>query len=589
MGIVQDVLDRFRQLETEREPWVTAWTDSARYVLPDSERFDSFFSSSAGGRGQAMDTVVSEPVASLRGREIYDMTSLWAIDRGASGTLSLITPQTGTWHDVKSSDPFAPDPTDIETRWYEAVRDYLFAARGNPQSGFWVAHKAAMRSTWAFGTAVVFIENGKPGISSPFSYHYVPLSQCHLAANFNGEIDTNYRLFRLSACQAVQRFGKGVSAKTQAMADDPKKQDQAVTILHAVQPRDETGSSGNSNRDMAWASYYCEVQEKHLIGESGFVQFPFRVDHWQRNNTGPYAEGPISLAIADIKSINLLSKMALQAAQQGVKPPMATPSDGLNRLNLNPGAMNPGAMAANGAMLVAPLVTAQRPDFAEQILETKRNQIRTTLYVNLWQTLTDPQNGMTATEALIRNQEKGDLLGPVGSSLQAGLATQVDREMGILIAREAFGPGSPLEAPQSVQGRRIGVRFTSPLDRLRRLAEFRGMQEVWGFAAMMAQAGRPEVFDKLDADESIDLAQEILGAPRKIMTKDDALAQHRQQRQQAGMTQMATQMAQGAGDAGQSTVAAVDSASKSPAASQVLQNLSKMMPQQGQPQAPAGR
>lgn len=593
MGLVTDLLYRFKELQAEREPWSNHWFDISKYTLPDAERFDAYFADA--DRATAVDSVVSEPVAARRTREVYDMTSLWAIDRGAAGLISLKTPQTTTWHDLGSDDPFAGEATDDEKRWYELARDYLFSIRANPQSGFWVAHKAAIRSVWAFGTAVMFVEQGKPNLSAPIGYRHVPLSQCHLAADYNGLIDTNFRLFKLSARQCVQKLGQGnVSAKTLANADDPKKKDKPVSILHAVYPRAEAGSKGNTNKDAPWASCHIEVDEKHLIGESGFWQFPFRVDHWQRNNTSPYAEGPVAICLAEIKSLNLLSKSILRASQQMTDPPTGEPNDALPRLNLNPRARNPGAVNAQGQLLVHPIITAQRPDFAESVRAASRSQVEKTLYVHLWQTLIEPAPGETATAALIRNQERGELLGPVGTSLDVGLSHQVDREIGILSNRGAFAPGSPLEAPQSVQGKGVSARFTSPLDKARRLPEFQATQLLWQFAGQLAQEGSPQALDKLDADQSMDLAQDILGAPRKVMADDKTVAAKRQQRENTQRMQMGIAATQGAADAGQSAVAAVDAASKSPAAIAVLNRLvpprlnrSSPNATPGQPLAPA--
>lgn len=584
MGIVIDLLDRLHELQADRLPWEDHWFDISRYTLPDAERFDAYFAS--GNRSGAIDSVVSEPVAAKRTREIYDMTSLWAIDRGAAGLISLKTPQTTTWHDLGSDDPFATEATDDQKRWYELVRDYLFAVRSNPQSGFWVAHKAAIRSVWALGTAVVFIEKGKPNLAAPIGYRYVPLSQCHLAADYNGLIDTNFRLFRLSARQCVQKFGEAnVSGKTLAKANDPKKKDESVLILHAVMPRADAGSRGNTNRDAPFASHHIEVDEKHPIGESGFWQFPFRVDHWQRNNTSPYAEGPVAICLAEIKSLNSLSKSILRASQQLTDPPMGFPNDAIPRLNLNPRGMNPGTVNAQGQLLAQPLVTAQRPDFAETVRQAARSQVENTLYVHLWQTLIEPAPGETATAALIRNQERGELLGPVGTSLDVGLSHQVDREIGVLAQRDAFAPGSPLAAPDSVQGKGVTARFTSPLDKARRLPEFQSTQMLWQFAGQLAQEGAPQALDKLDADQSMDLAQDILGAPRKVMASDKNVAAKRQQRENAQRAQAGLAMTQAAGDAGQSAVAAVDAASKSPAAAEALKRIAPMM--RGAQPAPA--
>src|SRR3990167_7749543 len=109
-ALVQDLLDRLKQLASDRSLWEQHWLETARYALPDAERFDTMFAS--GQTSSAIDAVVNTPVASQRSKEIFDMTSLWAVDRGANGTLSLVTPQSGTWHDLAPDDPLRAEPSD---------------------------------------------------------------------------------------------------------------------------------------------------------------------------------------------------------------------------------------------------------------------------------------------------------------------------------------------------------------------------------------------------------------------------------------------------------------------------------------------
>lgn len=551
--------------------------ESAAYVLPNAERYDRQFSGGTGGDRLATvtDTVVQTPVASERTRDVYDQTSIWAVSRGAAGELSLITPQTGTWHDLGFSDPFAPDPNDEAKRWLEGTRDYLFSTRANPRSGFWPSHKAALRCKWAFGTAVMFVRDAvSPTVSAPISYVYIPLSENYLATNFEGIVDTNYRLFTLSARQAVQQFGPGaLSSKVADMANDPKERDKPITILHAVQPRAEAGRYGSNNRNSPFSSCYIEVDQKRIISEAGYFEFPYRVDHWERTSTRPYEEGPVSLCLAEIKSLNEMAKSELISSQQSVNPPIASHEDVAGvRLDLNPGAVNPGYMSAEGRPLAAPLVTQQRPDFAQAVLEARRTQIRTTLYIDLWQTIIDSKREMTAFEARLRAQEKADALGPIGTSSQVGLYFQVERELGILTRMGAFGRGSPLEAPEQVRSEEIGARFTSPLDKARKLGEFQAATQLVTIGTQL-EGIRPGTMDKFDIDEFVDYSQETLGAPRRIMATDDDVAEVRQARQEAAQAEAAAQEAvQGATAVG-GVAAAADALSKSPAASSILEQL----------------
>lgn len=568
MALVPDLIDRLRALQSGRGPWETHWRDIATYALPDAERFDTALS---GGRPSSIDAVVSTPVAAERGRAIYDTTSLWAIDRGAAGTLSLVTPQSGTWFDIGTSDPFGTEPSDEEKRWYEQLRDYLFAVRANPKSGFWTSHKAAMRCVWAFGTAVCYSEESTKGVSSPISYRFIPLSENHLATNFEGVVDTNYRLFNRTARQCVERWGGEVSAKVRTMAASEKDKDKAVTILHAVYPREESGSRGSYGRNKKIASCYVEIDEKHLIGEGGYDEFPYRIDHWQRNNPGPYAEGPIALALADIKSQNMLAKSELRAVQQWTDPPIATPADTGARLNLNPRAVNPGYMTMQGHLLAAPIVTAQRPDFARAILDARREQLSRTLYIDVWQTIIEHPN-MTATEALIRANEKGDLLGPVGTSLQIGLAFQVDRDVGILARQGAFEEGSPLAPPVSLRGRETNVRFTSPLDKLRRIPQLQGMSQLMSLVATAVQLD-PSARHKINVGKMIDESADILQVPMTMITPDADYEEAVQRDQAAAGAQTGIAMTQGAGDAATAAATGAQSIANSPAASEILKRL----------------
>ena len=575
-ALVTDLLDMMRQHQSDRAAWEQTWLETARYALPDAERFDRLFMTSRAFA--AIDSVVSEPTAARRSKEIYDQTSLWAVERGTNGTLSLITPQTGTWHDCGTTDPFAAEPTDEEDLFYETLRDYLFATRANPRSGFWQAHKAATRCMWAFGTGVMYVEESKRGASSPISYRYCPLSENHLGCDFEDNVNSNLRVFTRSAKQCVEKWGASMSPEVQKMAGSPIEKDKPVVILHAVYPRDERGSSravdgyGRSNRTSPWASCYVEVDRKRLIGEGGYWEFPFVVYHWQRNNPGPYAEGPMSLALADVKSLNMLAKQELRAVQMWVDPPYATVS-GTQRLDLNPRAPNAGLLDEQGNMRIKPIVTQQRPDFAQTILEARRTQIRTTLYIDLWQSIINSTREQTAYEVMIKNQEKGDLLGPVGLSMQAGLSYMVDREIGILVRKGAFDSGSPLEAPESVRGHPIGVaKFTSPLDRLRRLPQLQGMTQL---ATTVTQVGqiKPEVLDKIDWDALIDEMQDILNAPQKIMTPESVLQEARTKRANMQNTQMGIEAARGGGEAATAAAGGVQALAESPAASDVLRRL----------------
>jgi len=519
MPIVQDIVNEWEALSTARLQWELYWRDIARYVLPQTEGFDQLL---MNNKNAAISSVVDIPASSQKSKDLYDMTSLWGIERLTAGMISLKTPETSYWHDNQLDSLFGEEQSYEEDVAMERLRNYQFKVRSNPMSGFWPAHRSAVKSMCGFGDGWMYIKelHGKgPGL--PYEYSYVPIIECYPGVAPNGQPNRMFRAFRWSAEQIVREFGKsafegGSGAKVLKYADDPKLRHEKFLVLHGVMPREDTDTYGKlGTKGAKFGSYYCLPDEKHLIGEGGFYEFPFTRYAWANSGQRPFSEGPVAYAIGEIKSLQEMAKNELLATQAVLRPPMATYGKNFIKMNFNAGANNPGLINGDGRPLFAPMNTGIRPDFATGVMEARRNSLREMLYLNLWQIILQDKND-TATEALIRAQEKGEMLGPVGISLNEGLSMMVDREVSILNRKGAFEQGSPLELPDSSNGRTVAPSFTSPLDRLRRMGELVGMQRLAEFAGILS-GGDPQrmqsIAARFDDDEMLDNARDILGAP----------------------------------------------------------------------------
>ena len=434
VSIASDIIDRADAMASDRINWVNVWIDIAKLVLPTELSETSFSymmfggSSGSGHAGRGSNIGMAGPNSTSRVKSIYDNTGMMACDRLASGMESLVTPQSEKWHGLTVADVLHDKTTDEENIYLERLRNFQFALRYDPRAGFIPSHQKAMRSCVAFGTGVVYVEqdDGRTragdNASTPFRYQYCPLNENLLATNDYGNVDTNYRVRNFTVKQLVNKFTyKKVSSRVQT-AWDNQEFDQTVPVVHAVCPRMEMGSNNleGTMKGSQIASYYCEVEQKHMLDDGGFHEFPFAIYHWLQQDNGPYAELPVMLALSEIKSLQLMGKGELRAFGQWTDPPLGMPNDGvMNRPNLNPRAVNPGAVGPDGSLRVKPLITAQSPDFAEKVMEVRRAAVKETLYINLFQTLIkNPE--MTATEAMIRSNEKGELLGPAGGKISGG-------------------------------------------------------------------------------------------------------------------------------------------------------------------------
>jgi Bacteriophage head to tail connecting protein len=404
----------------------------------------------------------------------------------------------------------------------------------------------------AYGTGLYYVYEGygtttRTATEVPIMYQFVPLADAYLGVNEQGLYDTCCRRYFMTARQTVQQFGDAVHAKVKAMANNKDDQDRAVEIIHAVWPREQYWK-GEGARGMAFGSWYVDVENKHMMREGGRRRFPYIVMNWNRDSYQPYGESPLMLALAEIKSLQVMQRSALQGVQQMTRPPLLMSSDGLmNRPNLNAGAVNMGGVDQNGRPRIMPLVTSQFSTAVVQIMEGQKNSVKELLYANLWQILIqNPQ--MTATEALIRAQEKGDLLSPVGLRIQSALSDLIDLEFDIYMEKAAFMPGSPLAPPQSLEGKALQVEYASPLDKLRRASEVQGINDVLAMATQIA-AVDPTVLDEVDFRAALDVVREVRGAPAKIMRSDKEVAAIRQEKAQAAAAAGAANLGVEAGQA----------------------------------------
>lgn len=583
---VQELIDEWTALADARMSWERYWRDIARYVLPQTEGFDTLIGTNMNA---AITSVVGTPIASEKSKDLYDMTSLWAIERLTAGLISLKTPETEYWHDNKIDSYFGEEPTHEEEVALEKLRNYQFKVRSNPKSGFWGAHRSSVKSMCGFGDGWFFIEElHGTDARVPYRYEYCPLVELYPGVGPDGQPNRMFRVFSWSAEQIVRKFGVDKCSKnTVDKANDPKRRHEKVRVMHAVKPRDDSDRAGQIGvKGGKFASYYCEPDEKHMIGEGGFYEFPFVHYAWSNTGARPFSEGPVAYAIGELKSLQEMAKNELIATASMLRPPLATAGKNFVKINMNPGATNPGLMTPDGKPLFSPINGGARPDFAQAVMEARRNSVREMLYLNLWQIIIQGKNE-TATAALIRAQEKGEMFGPVGISLNEGLSSMHDREVAILGRKKAFDRGSPLEMPDSMADKNVSPGFSSPLDRLRRMGELVGVQRLIETGTMLA-AGDPnriaEIFSRFDNDEILETAQEVLGAPVKTLRSRDEANASRQQgaQQQEAMTALAAlkgggEAAEALGKGGAAMAGGAEAANASPA----LKNLMGSIPANG--------
>lgn len=509
----QRIITRQQKLESDRSIWTAHWKEIAERILP---RQNDFFRTPVGYTEGLKNT-----------ERIFDSTAVLALDRAASAIESLITPSTSQYHKLEPEDDRLHDNREVKL-YLDEINKMLFRLRYRPKANFPSQSHECYISLMAFGTQAMFVDD-IPGVGT--RYKSCGLNEMYISENSAGIVDYVHRKFPYSSRAAYQKWGNKLPEPIlQAAEKDPFRKWE---FIHAIYPRDDIQFGRRDYKGMAWESCYVSLEGQVLLSEGGYRTIPYLVS---RHVTAPretYGRSPAMQVLPDIKMVNEMEKTIIRAAHKVVDPPLLLYGDGaLSAFNSRPNALNFGGVDEQGRQLVHPMKTGSNLPIAFDMTEQKRKVINDAFYITLFQILVDnPQ--MTATEAMIRAQEKGQLLAPtVGRQQSEFLGPLIEREIDIL---SMAGVLPPMPDVMRKSGGGFKVTYTSPLSRLQRaedgVAIMRTIEQLTPIANI-----RPEVMDIFDEDGVARELAEINGVPEKVLVSPEAMAAKRQQRAQEQAT-----------------------------------------------------
>jgi hypothetical protein len=402
-----------------------------------------------------------------------------------------------------------------------------------------------MRGVVTFGHGAIFVEGNKQGKGC--RYRHIPYNQLYIDKDYYGNVTTVLRKQMLTAAQAMQRWGEECS---QEIKDANKEQSSASKqfefnqlVCHRHNYRDD---GVKTNKNMPFAEYIVDVTAKKVMSEGGFLSMPYIVFFWQRDDDATYSTSPAMLALSEAKAANMVQADILKASSQLINPPLfVNDKNGLGRINMNPGSVNAGYVNADGKPLAIPLQSQANPAIGMEILAQHRRNIDDLMYVSLFQLLTNSTND-TATEAIMKEKEKAELLSPIGSNIQSSLALMAERELDILIEQGFFSEGSPFRPPDEIGGGEIHIDFTAPIDRMRQMPELTGINQTISALSQMAQLN-PDVMNIVDFEAISRHIASVNGVPMKVLKTPKELAAIAQEKAKQEKMAQSMQMAQQAG------------------------------------------
>ena len=514
-----DVLDTFERLRNQRQPFEQHWRDVEAVVPPFTRR--QITSTGAGEVDSAINNRAQRNRAASRKR--YDTTMMRAVDRLTSGVFSLTVPDGQKWHGLSTASPNAEE-TKEEKEWAEKYRDLMFHYRYLGKARFQPAMQAALYSTITYGPGYVYTD---PTFAPDHTHRYraIPVDEAFIDKDNFGEVSAFAQRSSVKAINVPQDWD--VSEKVTAARDDIGKHGQEFEFVQLiVERKDKPRTPITTSNSSDWVGYTVEVAQKRIVKEEAFETFPVACFFWD-DTFGLYGSSPCINYLLDQRTLNAMERDTLIALQMGVRPPTGGPDTGLlNRLNLSPGAHNPGAVGPDGSPLVVPLNMGGNPERAFPFMEVRRDQLNDGMYTSLFQMLAE-RSGQTATEVLQRANEKAQLLGPVGARMHAGMNMLIEREQEAIRARGVFADDSPYLPPETLAERDIRPVYTNPMVRLQKASQAEGTMRMMELDAQRQQMGLPSMLKDVEA---FTFVSEALDVPTSVLKSADDLQAENQEK-----------------------------------------------------------
>lgn len=480
-----------------------------------------------------------QPQGQRRDQFAFDSTGALANERFAAAVESLVSPRTQQWHGLETAYPELNKRNSVK-RYFEAVTQVLFRARYSPGAGFTYASSEGYKSLGAFGNQCLFLDDDP---ARDLVYRSLFVGDIWIGVDRLGRIDRIHRKYKQTARNAKAEFGDKLPRTIATAAD--KSPEQEFEFLHCVKPNPNWDPGRMDWRGKRWVSYYLACGEQELLDTGGYRTLPYIFSRFTTAPGETYGRGPASMVLPTLNTANEQTKTMLRSGQRSVDPPVMTvDDDALEVFNLKSSALNRGYLSPDGTPLAVPFVSQANLQMGMEFLGDSRGVINSAFFVDLFQVLLEQPN-LTATEALLRAQEKGELLGPsVGRQQTELLSPMILRELDLLSHVPGLLPDMPPELQEA--GGLAVIKFKSPLDRMQQSGDGAAMLR-WLESMTPVFQVKPETMNVVDWASFGRKLADIQGVPAEVMNDEDVQAE---QDEMAAQKEAAAQLIQAAPLAG---------------------------------------
>jgi hypothetical protein len=518
--LVQQMQDRWHRLDTIFSSWKSHGMEISRNYLPWSGRF----------------WVEDRNEGWMRNQDIIDNTPQRAIQILSAGLTAGASSPARPWFRMGVRDPELARKHDIRVFLDDVTRIILKTFAG---SNVYRALQQIYTDCPLYGTAAAILV---PHPERIVHMHVLPFGQFRAASGPDGDVQTLYREMEMSVAQVVREFGiDKVSDRVRTLAEN-NGHDEPVTVRHAIEPRVDRDFRARDNKNMPWRSIYWEVAQQpdrtsKVLRESGFNRFPAVVPRWSLIPGDDYGSGPGMNALGDVIQLQQEQFRKSQLIDFAADPAMLLPSDLKNQeVDLAPGGKN--YTDATGSNRGGPLwQVGQQLQPLLMDIQDVRQRINSCWFADMFLMIANTDKNMTATEVAERHEEKLLMLGPALERLHNELLEPLVN----LTFNYLLEAGELPQIPEELVGNTVEIEFVSMLAQTQRAVGAKSIDRFMATAGAAAQL-KPEILDRLNADEFVEDLAERLSVPQRMLVSREEADELREARNQMQAAQAQTEM-----------------------------------------------
>lgn len=521
MAKAQDIIDRFESIQRERSGFEAQWHDVEELVLPSR----GILHGEHGTRS---------PGSFNKRSRIFESTPPIAAREAAAMLSSQLINPSLEWLTLKARNRELAETREVNL-WLEKTGQLLLDHFNDPNTRFNDSANELFLDLVGFGSGNMWVREIDV---EPFAvYETRPIQEVYFEENDRGVVDTVYLLRSFTLRQAKQFYGKLPQELEKRVKKTPN---DTAEFLVTVRPREVFDRRKRDSANLPWESIHIAREQKEVVRESGFNEFPLVTPRINKMAGEKYGHGLAMQVLGDIRMINRMQEVNIRGAQKVIDPPLQAPDDGvIGPLRTTPGGIN---IIRAGSQEIKPIQLGSRPDLGEQIMDTVRATILRAFFLNPAD-FSAPEPRVTATAIVDKRDERFRRMTPLLNRMQREfLVPLVQRTMAILVRKGRLAP-----PPQEVgDNELIDVVFSSPAAQAQLLTESDNLVR-WIQKVSPALEADPAAALVVNWGEYVREQQRLMSITPNILNSREDVAAQLQARQEQQTTDAALgQLTQGA-------------------------------------------